>query len=209
MKEQSSQYFSEQPSGTEVRRTITAQIWGRELPFITASGVFAADGLDRGTAVLLRASPIPEGRPRILDLGCGYGPIALALAVHCPGALVDAVDINERALALCRENAEALGVADRVRVLRPEQIEPDMRYDEIWSNPPIRIGKQSLHELLLTWLARLAPDGAARLVVGKNLGSDTLQRWLIEQGYTCERVASAKGFRVFEVHRRDQPPSAP
>jgi 16S rRNA (guanine1207-N2)-methyltransferase len=195
----SSQYFTEQPRGTEVRRTITVQVWGRELTLITASGVFAADGLDRGTAVLLRASPIPKGSPRILDLGCGYGPIALAIAVHCPGAMIDAVDVNERALTLCRENAEALGVADRVRVLRPEQVESDVRYDEIWSNPPIRIGKQSLHELLLTWLGRLAPEGVARLVVGKNLGSDTLQRWLLEQGYACERAASAKGFRVLVV----------
>jgi 16S rRNA (guanine1207-N2)-methyltransferase len=194
-----SHYFSEQPRGTEIRQTITAHIWGRELPLITASGVFAADGLDRGTAVLLRASPIPEGSPRILDLGCGYGPIALAIAVHCPGAVVDAVDVNERALALCRENAEALGVADRVRVLQPDQVDHETRYDEIWSNPPIRIGKQALHELLLTWLTRLTPHGVARLVVGKNLGADTLQRWLIEQGYSCERVASAKGFRVFVV----------
>ena len=206
MREESSQYFSEQPSGTEVRRAISAQIWGRELTLITASGVFAADWLDRGTAVLLRTSPIPQGSPRILDLGCGYGPIALAIALHCPGAVIDAVDVNERALALCRENAEALGVADRVRVLRPEQIEPDVRYDEIWSNPPIRIGKQSLHELLLSWLGRLAPDGVARLVVGKNLGSDTLQRWLIEQGYSCERVASSKGFRVLVIRSADQAP---
>jgi 16S rRNA (guanine1207-N2)-methyltransferase len=198
-----SQYFSEQPSGTEVRRTITARVWGRQLPLITASGVFAADGLDRGTAVLLRASPIPEGSPRILDLGCGYGSIALAVAVHCPGALVDAVDVNERALALCRDNAYALGVADRVHVLRPEEVDPETRYDEIWSNPPIRIGKQALHELLLTWLPRLAPDGVGRLVVARNLGADTLQRWLIERGYTCERVASAKGFRVLVV--RTQP----
>jgi 16S rRNA (guanine1207-N2)-methyltransferase len=204
MTEGSSQYFSEQPSGAEERRAIQAQIWGRELTLITASGVFAADWLDRGTAVLLRTSPIPQGSPRILDLGCGYGPIALAIALHCPGAVIDAVDVNERALALCRENAEALGVADRVRVLRPEQVEPDVRYDEIWSNPPIRIGKQSLHELLLSWLARLAPDGVARLVVGKNLGSDTLQRWLIEQGYSCERVASSKGFRVLVVRSADQ-----
>ena len=195
-------YFSEQPSGGELRRTITAEIWGQELTMVTAGGVFAADGLDRGTAVLLRASLIPEGTPRILDLGCGYGPIALAIAVHCPGALIDAVDVNERALALCRENAQSLGVADRVRVLRPDQVEPDARYDQIWSNPPIRIGKQSLHELLLSWLDRLAPHGIARLVVGKNLGSDTLQRWLIEQGYECERVASAKGFRVLLVHAR-------
>ena len=198
-----SQYFGERPSGTEVRRTITARVWGRELPLITAGGVFAADGLDRGTAVLLRASPIPEGSPRILDLGCGYGPIALAVAVHCPGALVDAVDVNERALALCRDNADALGVADRVRAVRPDEVDPATRYDEIWSNPPIRIGKQALHELLLTWLPRLAPGGVARLVVGKNLGADTLQRWLIQQGYACERVASAKGFRVLVV--RSQP----
>jgi len=201
----SSQYFSEQPSGTETRRTITAQIWGRELTLITASGVFAADGLDRGTAVLLRASPIPQGSPRVLDLGCGYGPIALAIALHCPGAILNAVDVNERALALCRENAEALGVADRVRVLRPEQVEPEVCYDEIWSNPPIRIGKQGLHELLLTWLARMSPDGVARFVVGKNLGSDTLQRWLIEQGYACDRVASSKGFRVLLVHHSSKP----
>ena len=206
MREGSSQYFSEQPSGTEVRRAISAQIWGRELTLITASGVFAADWLDRGTAVLLGTSPIPQGSPRILDLGCGYGPIALAIALHCPGAVIDAVDVNERALALCRENAEALGVADRVRVLRPEQVEPDVRYDEIWSNPPIRIGKQSLHELLLSWLGRLAPDGVARLVVGKNLGSDTLQRWLVEQGYSCERVASSKGFRVLVIRSADQAP---
>jgi 16S rRNA (guanine1207-N2)-methyltransferase len=194
-----SQYFSEHPSGTEILRTIQAKIWGSELTLVTASGVFAANGLDRGTAVLLRASPIPQDSPRILDLGCGYGPIALAIAVHCPGALVDAVDVNERALALCRDNALALGVADRVRVLRPEDADPDVRYDEIWSNPPIRIGKQALHELLLTWLARLAPNGVARLVVGKNLGADTLQRWLVEQGYSCERVGSAKGFRVLVV----------
>jgi 16S rRNA G1207 methylase RsmC len=134
-----------------------------------------------------------------LDLGCGYGPIALAIAVHCPGALVDAVDVNERALALCHENAKVLGVADRVRVLRPDEVDPEARYDEIWSNPPIRIGKQALHELLLSWLARLAADGVARLVVGKNLGADTLQRWLIERGYSCDRVASAKGFRVLLV----------
>jgi 16S rRNA (guanine1207-N2)-methyltransferase len=197
-----SHYFSQQPSGADLRRTITAQIWGRELTMVTSGGVFAADGLDRGTAVLLRASPIPEGTPRILDLGCGYGPITLAIAMHCPGALIDAVDVNERALALCRENAQSLGVADRIRVLRPDQVEPTARYDEIWSNPPIRIGKQSLHQLLLTWLARLAPHGIARLVVGKNLGSDTLQRWLNEQGYGCERIASAKGFRVLVVRAK-------
>ena len=135
----------------------------------------------------------------MLDLGCGWGPIALGIALHAPGARVDAVDVNDRALALCRDNARALGVADRVRVLRPEAVEADRRYDQIWSNPPIRVGKEALHALLLTWLPRLVPGGLARLVVGKNLGADTLQRWLVEQGHPTRRVASAKGFRVLVV----------
>ena len=192
-------YFSATPGGAEQRRTITATVWGRELPLLTANGVFAGDQLDRGTAVLLRESRPPQRPVRVLDLGCGYGPIALALAVHAPSVVVDAVDVNERALALCRDNARALGVADRVRVLRPEEVEPERRYDAIWSNPPIRIGKEALHDLLRQWLPRLEPDGEARLVVGKNLGADTLQRWLVDQGWACTRAASAKGFRVLVV----------
>lgn len=192
-------YFSENPGGPEQRRTITARVWGSELELTTANGVFAGAELDRGTAILLRESAPPQGRVRLLDLGCGYGSIALAVATHAAEARVDAVDVNERALALCRDNARTLGVADRVRVLRPEEVEPDRRYHAIWSNPPIRIGKQALHDLLLQWLPRLTPDGEARLVVGKNLGADTLQRWLVEQGYGCERAASAKGFRVLVV----------
>ena len=196
-----SHYFSADATGPERRQAITPTVWGREVRLLTANGVFASDWLDRGTAVLFRESPIPTGQPRILDLGCGYGPIALAIAQACPGALVDAVDVNERALELCRDNARALGVADRVQVLRPEEADPNTRYDEIWSNPPIRIGKEPLHALLLHWLDRLRPDGMARLVVGKNLGADPLQRWLGEQSYAVQRVASAKGFRVLVVRR--------
>ncbi|GAA1432489.1 methyltransferase [Microlunatus lacustris] len=200
-----SHYFDETPTTPERRRTVTATIWGRELELATANGVFAGEGLDRGTAVLLRSSTPPTGSPRVLDLGCGWGPIALGIAVHAPAAQVDAVDVNDRALALCRDNAEALGVADRVRALRPEQVAEDRRYDQIWSNPPIRVGKEALHALLLRWLPRLAPDGEARLVVGRNLGADTLQRWLVEQGYPTERVASAKGFRVLVVRPAAEP----
>ncbi len=189
-------YFSADPGGPERRRTISVELSGRVVELVTAGGVFAGEGLDRGTAVLLRESPMPTGRPRILDLGCGYGPIALAIALHCPGATVDAVDVNQRALDLCRDNAAAVGLADRVRVLRPEEADPQTRYDEIWSNPPIRIGKEALHALLLDWLPRLRPAGVARLVVSKNLGADTLQRWLTDQGYVTDRVATSKGFRV-------------
>jgi 16S rRNA G1207 methylase RsmC len=179
-------------------------LWDEELVFVTADGVFSRDGLDLGTQVLLRESPVPAGAGRLLDLGCGWGPVAVALARHCPAATVDAVDVNDRALDLCRANAAALGVADRVRALRPEDADPGTRYDEIWSNPPIRIGKKALHAVLRTWLPRLAPAGLARLVVSKNLGADSLQRWLLENGYGCDRTASAKGFRVLEVRPGDE-----
>ncbi len=202
-------YFSEDPGGPERRRTISVDLAGRAVELVTAAGVFAGDGLDRGTAVLLRESPMPTGRPQILDLGCGYGPIALAVALHCPGATVDAVDVNQRALELCRDNAAALGVAGRVRVFRPEEADPQTRYDEIWSNPPIRIGKESLHTLLLDWLPRLQPSGVARLVVSKNLGADTLQRWLTEQGYATDRIATSKGFRVLVSHASPPSPRSP
>lgn len=187
------------PTGAENRRQVAMRFWETDWTFTTADGVFAADRLDLGTAVLLREATPPARATRLLDLGCGYGVLAVALAVACPTAVVDAIDVNARALDLTATNASTNGVGDRVRPLLPEQADPTVRYDEIWSNPPIRIGKQALHELLLTWLPRLAPDGAARLVVSKNLGADSLQSWLRSHGYECERTASAKGFRVLQV----------
>lgn len=195
-------YFTT-PTDPEHRRTIRATLFGTELSLETANGVFSGDGLDLATGVLLRSVDPPEGTPHILDLGCGWGPIAIGLAHACPGATVDAIDTNDRALALTRDNAVATGVGDRVRALRPEQVTDDVRYDEMWSNPPIRIGKEALHELLLQWLPRLHPGGSAYLVVGRHLGADSLQRWLIDQGWDCDRLASAKGFRVLRASRTD------
>jgi 16S rRNA (guanine1207-N2)-methyltransferase len=192
-------YFSEQPTAPEVRRTIAVSLFGRDVELITANGVFSGDGLDLGTAVLLRTVPPPRGPVRTCDLGCGYGPIALGLALADPGVTVDAVDVNDRALALTRDNAARLGVGARVRALRPGEVDADLRYDQIWSNPPIRIGKAALHQLMLTWLARLAPGGQAYLVVARNLGADSLQRWLVGRGHHCDRTGSAKGFRVLTV----------
>lgn len=199
-----SHYFHT-PTGQEHRREVGMRFWDTDWTFTTADGVFSADGLDLGTSVLLRESVPPAGATRLLDLGCGYGVLAVALATACPGAVVDAIDTNARALELCAANAAAHGVGDRVRPLVPADADPDARYDEIWSNPPIRIGKAALHELLLTWLPRLVPGGTARLVVGRNLGADSLQAWLNASGYRCEREASAKGFRVFSVRAESAP----
>lgn len=193
-----SHYF-ESPTAPARRRSITARFWDQEWTLTTANGVFSADGLDLGTGVLLRTHTPRTDARRLLDLGSGYGVLAVALATACPHARVDAVDVNDRALELTRLNAAAHGVGDRVHPSLPDAIDPQASYDEIWSNPPIRIGKNALHELLSLWLPRLTPGGVARLVVGRNLGADSLQRWLVESGWNCERTASAKGFRVFAV----------
>ncbi len=195
-------YFTADPSVPFKRAPVETEVWGHRLSIVSGSGVFAQGRLDVGTAVLFREIPPPSPSVRsVLDLGCGYGVIGLALALSLPQARVTAVDVNERALLLARDNAAALGVADRFSAATPADVDPAATYDEIWSNPPIRIGKPALHQLLLTWLPRLAPGGRAVMVVGKNLGADSLQRWLGEQGFPTERLASAKGFRVLESRR--------
>jgi 16S rRNA G1207 methylase RsmC len=197
MSEEQEHYFTADPSVPFERIPLTAEVWDRELDLVSGSGVFAQGRLDIGTSVLFRETE-PPAPGRILDLGCGYGVIGLAIAAHVPEADVTGVDVNERALLLASENAASLGLTN-YRATTPDGAAGE--FDEIWSNPPIRIGKQALHELLLTWLPRLRPGGRAVMVVGKNLGADSLQRWLTEQGYPTSRLASAKGFRVLEIKR--------
>ena len=163
----------------------------------TDAGVFSAGRVDPGTRVLLAEAPAPPAGD-LLDLGCGYGPIALALALLAPAARVWAVDVNERALELTRHNARSAG-AGNVAACRPEEVPADLEFAAIYSNPPVRVGKPALHELLLTWLGRLRPDGAAYLVVQSHLGSDSLARWLRDQGYDVSRLASKNAYRVLRV----------
>ncbi|SFC87219.1 Methyltransferase small domain-containing protein [Nocardioides terrae] len=199
MSDETEHYFTADPSVAFERIPLTAAVWGSELDLVSGSGVFAQGRVDIGTSVLFRETE-PPAPGRILDLGCGYGVIGLAIAATVSGARVTGVDVNERAVLLANENAASLGLTNyRAVTTDPD----DGEYDEIWSNPPIRIGKQALHELLLTWLPRLAPDGRAVMVVGKNLGADSLQRWLTEQGYPTTRLASAKSFRVLETRRAE------
>jgi 16S rRNA (guanine1207-N2)-methyltransferase len=194
-------YFTADPQAAFKRVPVSANVWGHWLELTSGSGVFAQGRLDIGTGVLLREQSPPTGARTVLDLGCGYGVIGLAIAVAVPECTVTAIDVNERALLLANENAARLDITDRFTACLPDQVDPAATYDEIWSNPPIRIGKDALHELLLTWLPRLVPDGRARLVVGKNLGADSLAGWLTEQGFPTAKVASAKGFRVLESRR--------
>lgn len=198
-----SHYFDPEPTGPGTQRSRTVELQGRGYDVTTASGVFSGDRLDLGTQVLLRhAGPVPD-HGDLLDLGCGWGPIALAMAAAAPAATVWAVDVNERARTLTAANARANGL-DHVRVRAPDDVDPDVGFAAIWSNPPIRIGKDALHALLLRWLPRLAPGGHAELVVQRHLGADSLHRWLEQElpdGMTVTRSASSKGYRLLVVRQ--------
>jgi 16S rRNA G1207 methylase RsmC len=194
-----SHYFTS-PQGDSEVSSFPAKIWGHEVRLFSSTGVFSSRRLDPGTTVLFRLTEPPSDlQGHFLDLGCGIGPIALGLALSCPQAHVDAIDINSRARELTALNAEHLGIDQQITVSAPDQIDPCVTYDEIWSNPPVRIGKQALHDLLNTWLVRLKPTGKATLVVGKNLGADSLKSWLETQQWIVTKLGSSKGFRVLEV----------
>jgi 16S rRNA (guanine1207-N2)-methyltransferase len=196
-------YFSDDPAGVGTRNRVTVTIAGREVDVVTAAGVFSQERIDLGTRVLLKGRlPAPAGTD-LLDLGCGWGPVALTMASLAPRSRVWAVDVNPRALALTAENATRLGLPG-VTAVAPDGVPDDVRFGAIWSNPPIRIGKEPLHDLLRRWLPRLAPGGEAYLVVQRHLGGDSLHAWLDEEfgtplGWDVGRHGSAKGYRILRV----------
>jgi 16S rRNA (guanine1207-N2)-methyltransferase len=191
-------YFSPQPSAPHRPGQVRVILPDLYLELATDAGVFSPGRLDPGTRLLLEESPAPPASGDLLDLGCGYGPIACVLAARSPGATVWAVDVNERALELCARNARAAGLQN-VRCVTPDDASVPARFAAIWSNPPVRIGKDALHALLGQWLARLGPGGDAYLVVGRNLGADSLHRWLAGQGWPVTRLAARSGYRLLQV----------
>ena len=197
-------YFSATPESELKLRTIQTTIAGRAVELQTANGVFSPERVDAGTRVLLSSVPAPPPGGNLLDLGCGWGPIALTLAAESPHATVWAVDVNERALDLVRRNADVMGLTN-VNAVLPGSVPPSVSFMTMWSNPPIRVGKDELHAMLRLWLPRLASGADAWMVVQKNLGSDSLQRWLeaeFPEDFVFSRAATSKGYRVLRCRRR-------
>ena len=193
------QYFATDPAVPSERHLVALKLPGMELDLWADSGVFSGDRVDPGTRALLVEAPSPpEGAVNLLDLGCGYGPIAVTLARRAPAARVWAVDVNRRAVELARDNAYLNGCAN-VHACAPDDVPEDVQFHAIYSNPPVRIGKQALHVLLEQWLGRLAPEGTAYLVVQRNLGADSLAAWLTGRGRAVTRLASKRGYRVLAV----------
>lgn len=201
------QYFSANPNSLDLRRTLHVDLRGHEVSVQVSNGVFSSSKLDLGTAVLLKHAPQPPENGRFFDIGCGWGAISLALGFESPNAQIYAVDVNERALDLTDINAKNAVLNNIHTYLVEDALKEDALkdIDLIWSNPPIRVGKDVLHNILITWLPRLKVGGAAYLVVQKNLGSDSLITWLsktLGEDFSVEKYASSKGYRIIEVLRK-------
>jgi 16S rRNA (guanine1207-N2)-methyltransferase len=198
MGEAAGQYFEAEPTTRSKPSAVRLDLPDRSLVLTTDRGVFSAGRVDPGTKYLLLESPPPPPTGTFVDLGCGYGPIACTLAGRAPGATVWAVDVNRRALDLCRQNAARAGLTN-VKATEPDEVPDGLSIDLLWSNPPIRIGKAALHELLTRWLGRLSPRGTAVLVVQKHLGADSLGAWLQREGWAVTRLGSRAGYRLLQV----------
>lgn len=191
-------YFSEEPEVESARKRIEVTLPDGSFEMETDTGVFSHGRVDAGTKFLLLEAPELPERGDLLDLGCGAGVIALTMARRRPECRVWAVDVNARARRLTSDNAASLGLRN-VTVAAPEEVPDDVSFAAMWSNPPIKVGKSELHDMMRRWLPRLSTDGVGVLVVNKNLGSDSLQKWLTEQGHPTKRLASRQGFRLLRV----------
>ncbi len=191
-------YFAARPEAAHHPGLVRVVLPDTYLELRTDSGVFSPGRLDPGTRFLLEEAPAPPSEGDLLDLGCGYGPVACVLARRAPAATVWAVDVNERALDLCAANAADAGLGN-VRCRTPDSADIPRRFAGIWSNPPVRIGKAALHDLLARWLERLAPGAQACLVMGRNLGADSLHSWLAAQGWPVTRLAARSGYRLLLI----------
>lgn len=200
----STHYFTDHaPATAEQRREMRVRLAGQMRSVYVADGVFSTKGLDKATAILLDVAPRPRGL--VADLGCGWGPISLDIALGNPDTRVWALDVNSRALDLTRLNAARLGaesieVKEATAALAYAQRE-GVRFDAIRSNPPVRIGKNEVRALMEAWCALLCDDGEATFVMSRHLGADSLAAYLSKRGFDVERLASKQGFRVIQLRR--------
>ncbi|MFC4778090.1 class I SAM-dependent methyltransferase [Paenibacillus sp. GCM10023252] len=197
-------YYAQSPGVKHDRHKLQVNIRGIDFTFMTDAGVFSKSGIDYGSRVLLDALEL-NGNERILDVGCGYGPIGLTAAKLAPQGHVTMVDINERAVALSRENAVRNGVS-HVEVLQSDALAAvaDRRYDVILTNPPIRAGKAVVHRIFEESWSCLNPGGSLWVVIQKKQGAASAEDKLESLFEEVSEVTKDKGYRIYRAIRGER-----
>ena len=191
-------YYTESPASAHDERVVRLTALGNELTFTTDAGVFSRDGLDRGTEALLEALPALSGR--VLDLGCGWGAVGVALGKRQPALEIVMTDINRRAVELARRNLDANGV--RAEVVQGDGFENVTgAFDAILTNPPIRAGKAVIYGLFADARAFLKPGGALYVVIRKQQGAPSALKYLKEIYAEAETIDRSGGFHVLRARR--------
>ncbi len=200
----SDHYFTAQPAAKSQPEQFTISVRGVELTLTSDRGVFSHGQLDDGTLRLLKKMELPEAGD-FLDLGCGYGVIGLVAAELRPEARVTLVDINERATKLAADNAQA-NVISNVEVLTGDapQVLGERHFDVVLCNPPIRVGKQKLYELIGDAAERLHPGGVLWMVIHTRQGAKSHLREMAPMFSECEIVSRKWGYRVFKCKKQSQ-----
>lgn len=197
-----SHYFQNDPLLASKKRDITLSINGLTLHFKSDNGVFSKSKVDEGSLALLKVIIPLHLTGKILDLGCGYGPIGLTIAVTSPSARVDLADINERALALCEENAQLLGLSQRVTCLQSDiYTNVEGPYDSIVVNPPIRAGKRVTYKMYEGALQRLIDGGSLYVVIRKDQGAPTASRFIEGLFGNISLISRDKGYYIYQAKK--------
>ena len=190
-------YFTSQPTSKSAAQRITANLRGKEYQFITEAGVFSRSRVDQGTRLLIEALPLPP-KGRLLDLGCGYGPVGIVAAKEEPNLEVVMADINQRAVEVAAINARLNGVAHvDIRHGDGFSVVPEQDFALIASNPPIRAGKQVVYPLMAAAREHLAPGGLLCVVIRTKQGALSLEKHLASIYSRVEALAKGGGYRVF------------
>ena len=195
-------YFDLDPSLASKEREITYFIDGRTITLVSDNGVFSKDKIDEGSFAFLKVIVPLRLSGKILDLGCGYGPIGLTIALTSPEARVDLADINTRALALCEKNAQLLGLSPRVTVLQSNIYENiEGKYDSIVVNPPIRAGKAVTYAMYEGAYTHLIDGGSLYIVIRKNQGAPTASKFIESLFGNISLLKRDKGYYIYQAKK--------
>lgn len=188
-------YYTNNPDLAHDERPVTFIALGNEITCVTDAGVFSRDGLDMGTRILLEA--LPELHGRVLDLGCGWGAAGIAVGKRWPDTEIVMTDVNLRAVELARRNAASNGVQNITAVCGDGFARVEGNFDSILLNPPIRAGKAVVYGLFAGSAARLNGGGTLYIVIRKQQGAESAEKYLSTLFARVDRIARDKGYWVF------------